>query len=424
MNVSIWADDLPVADLSVANDPIPPEADAVVIGAGYTGLNAARELARSGYHVVVFEKKTIGEEASGVNFGSAALGVTASLGSLRAQYGGGLAREVTLLSREVLTEFCELIQREAIDCELRQTSHISVALTQAQWAQMETVKRSWDSAGRADWVLLDDRAAREYLDIDGVRGGLMNPTSYTVNPAKYLAGLYRAAIRAGVRVIERTAVTGVRRAGRERLESTFAARTIRSKHVVVCTDGVRMPGFPPSERGIVPVNSYMIATAPLDDAQLRPVSRAVFSTARMVADYFRVIPGNRLLFGSRKNIAAKPYASRDRAELIARMNALLPFMAGVPVTHSWHGLLGFTADRLPHVGAYDGIHYALGYCGKGIPWSAHCGIAVANLVKGAKAERAISAPLAIPAFDRSHPVFLRPLAWSYRVRDRWNGWMG
>ncbi|HAL21555.1 MAG TPA: FAD-dependent oxidoreductase, partial [Stenotrophomonas sp.] len=59
--------------------PLPPlqgqmQADVAVLGAGYTGLTAALELAARGYRVVVLEAQRIGWGASGRNGGQALVG--------------------------------------------------------------------------------------------------------------------------------------------------------------------------------------------------------------------------------------------------------------------------------------------------------------------------------------------------------------
>ncbi|HEX2122501.1 MAG TPA: FAD-binding oxidoreductase [Thermoanaerobaculia bacterium] len=417
MSESVWAADLVAVD--GPDQPLPADADTVIIGAGYTGLNAARELARAGQRVVVVDKEAIGTGASGINFGSVALGLAASPSALAARHGEAFARRAALLSQTVLAEFCALIEREAIDCELHRSGHITVALNRGQMARLASTKAGWDRFAEHRIVLLSKDEALQSLDAPRVRGGLLNPDSYTIHPAKYLAGLVRAAVRAGVTIIQRTAVSEVRRAGTERFETLCGTAAIRSKHVVVCTDGVRLPGFKPSRRGIVPIHSYMIATEPLSGEQSRAISRHAFATGHAVPDYFRRTPDDRLLFGSRKNLE-KPSPSGDEAALVARMHEVLPFTKGLRVTHSWNGPLGLTADRLPHVGIADGIHYALGYCGKGIPWSAHCGLATADLVRGVRTpDPVIAMPVPQPRLGRGSAWFLKPLSWYYRTRDAW-----
>lgn len=417
--MSVWAAAL-AGVRGTAGMP-PRDADVVIVGAGYTGLNAARELARAGQHVAVVDKGAVGSGASGVNFGSAALGLAAGWGALAESHGDAFARSAARLSQSVLADFRALVEREGIDCELRRPGHVTIAFHRGQMEALERAKASWDRFAEHGLVLLSKADALGALDAPGVCGGLLNPDSYTIHPAKYLAGLFGAAVRAGATIVERMMVTAVRRVSAGHFETSCGASTIRSKHVIVCTDGFRVPGFAVSQRGITPIYSYLIATEPLPDDASRRVAGHAFATAHAIPDYFRRTPDGRLLFGSRKNLE-KPSPSGDEAALAARMHALLPFTKGLRVTHSWHGPLGFTADRLPHVGVADGIHYALGYCGKGIPWSAYCGVAVADLVRGVRTpDPVIAMPLALPRLDRSSAWFLKPMSWYSRTRDAWAG---
>src|SRR5438093_8626339 len=61
--------------------------DVVVIGAGYTGISAALELAQRGYDVVVLEAERVGWGASGRNGGQVCTGFSASLGKIEKQVG-------------------------------------------------------------------------------------------------------------------------------------------------------------------------------------------------------------------------------------------------------------------------------------------------------------------------------------------------
>ncbi len=416
MNASVWIDQQ--VSLSPPLTAVPREADVVIIGGGYTGLHAARELARRGKQVAVLEQGRIGDGASGLNFGSAALGVAAPYSSLAKRYGPDFARATATLSTRVLKDFCEFITKEQIKCDLRKTGHLTIALNQRQLNQLARAKSTLDELGDNELVLFSRSNVKEHLNIDSAWGGLFNPNSYAINPITYLQGLIKLALRAGAGVFEETKVQEISRLGDELFEVRCDKNTLRSKHVIVCTNGVPLRGFKPSERGIVPINSYLIATEILSDTDAKAISQMVFSTAHLVPSYFRITPDNRLLFGSRKNLAAEPSPSRDTRELVARMHALLPFTRDLKITHSWSGKLGFTFDRLPHVGVADGIHYAMGYCGKGIPWSAFCGIAVANLVAdGVTPEQPVAMPVMQRWFYNGSRTFLHPLSWYCRLVD-------
>ena len=66
-NAVFWWEEAPLAALE--RKPVPPTADVVIVGAGYTGLGAAIRLARAGRWVQVFDKQHPGEGASTRNGG-------------------------------------------------------------------------------------------------------------------------------------------------------------------------------------------------------------------------------------------------------------------------------------------------------------------------------------------------------------------
>ena len=83
---SLWsATASPGPDCSALSTP--RRAQAVVIGAGYTGLSAALHLAQAGRDVVVLESAQIGACASGVNGGQVIPGVKHDPDTLEAMFG-------------------------------------------------------------------------------------------------------------------------------------------------------------------------------------------------------------------------------------------------------------------------------------------------------------------------------------------------
>ncbi|HHY03410.1 MAG TPA: FAD-binding oxidoreductase, partial [Paracoccus sp.] len=74
---SIWAAVTPRPPQAPALDS-DTDADAVVIGAGFTGLSAALELARAGQKVLLLEAQAVGWGASGRNNGQVIPTLTAA----------------------------------------------------------------------------------------------------------------------------------------------------------------------------------------------------------------------------------------------------------------------------------------------------------------------------------------------------------
>ncbi|MEL7046873.1 MAG: FAD-binding oxidoreductase, partial [Pseudomonadota bacterium] len=66
---------------------IPKRSDVVVIGSGYTGLNAAIETARAGRSTLVIDAETPGWGCSTRNGGQISTSVKPSLASLTSKYG-------------------------------------------------------------------------------------------------------------------------------------------------------------------------------------------------------------------------------------------------------------------------------------------------------------------------------------------------
>src|ERR1700686_5805350 len=70
-----------------ATRPVPEMIDVAVIGAGFTGLSAARPLAQRGAKVAVLEGETIGWGASSRNGGMVLTGMKIGVNKLISKYG-------------------------------------------------------------------------------------------------------------------------------------------------------------------------------------------------------------------------------------------------------------------------------------------------------------------------------------------------
>ncbi|MGH7107867.1 MAG: NAD(P)/FAD-dependent oxidoreductase [Acetobacteraceae bacterium] len=152
---------------------------------------------------------------------------------------------------------------------------------------------------------------------------------------------------------------------------------------------------------------------------LRPNSRVVSDTRKVVYYYGPSPDGTRILFGGRVSYnETDPRVSGPR--LHAEMIRIFPELAQIRISHSWFGFIAYTFDELMHVGERDGLHYAMGYCGSGVGMAGYLGMRVGQQVlgrpEGATAFDEIR--FQIRPFYGGNPWFLAPSVMYYRWRDR------
>jgi glycine/D-amino acid oxidase-like deaminating enzyme len=308
-----------------------------------------------------------------------------------------------------------------LDCDWRRSGHIELADHPRHVAHLRSVADAYASIGEeARFVTAADLGA----EVGSTRfaGGLLIDRSGSVQPAKLVEGLARAALSAGAELQARTDVRRVERRGGGFVVETSGG-TIRAGDVIVATNGTtgRRP-VPWLGRRILGIGSFMIATEPIDAERARSVSPAgrMFFDTKNFLNYWRLAPdGTRLLFGGRTSFAPTTVEqARDR--LYEAMVRTHPQLSGVRVAHAWGGLVGLTFDRLPHVGRHpdSGVVYAMGYCGTGVALSIHFGRAVGRWLGGEAELPAFAGrrwPLVPPP---AHVPWLLPVAgWWYQARD-------
>ena len=150
-----WTDQVPRPDHLPNVESIPNEVDVVIVGSGYTGLNAARVLAQSEAQVAVLERNTIGWGASSRNGGMATPGIKQSLKEIIRRYGKAKGREFWQASLDAIDLLEQLIWDEKIDCDWERKGHIELAYKPAHFEYLRKVnqwykKRFWlrNHAGR------------------------------------------------------------------------------------------------------------------------------------------------------------------------------------------------------------------------------------------------------------------------------------
>jgi glycine/D-amino acid oxidase-like deaminating enzyme len=416
-----WWDTISNASPDAAGDPLPARADVLVVGGGYTGLSAARVLAAAGARVVVCERGDIGGGASSRNGGQVLTGLKLAPADLIRRYGREKARMLFDLSMEALRRIEHLVTDEAIECEFTRSGHIQAACKPSHFEAFRVEQDLLASTFDHRVTLVPKSEQHAELGSDRYHGLMLDEASASLNPAKYVQGLARAAARAGAQLCRGTGVECLDKHANGWTVTTTRGRLEAGK-VLAATNGHTTTLTPALQRRFVPIGSHIIATEPLDASvadRLLPRRRMAFDSKHFLF-YFRMTADRRLLFGGRAEFAAPTPESGRRAARILQdgMVDVFPELKHTRVEYAWSGNVAFTRDQLPHAGCLDGVYFSGGYSGHGIAMATSMGEAIGTRLTGARVDH----PLLDDRFPPiplyfGRPWFL-PLAGAvYRLED-------
>ncbi len=397
--------------------PLPASVDVAVIGGGFSGLSAARTLAQGGASVAVLEAQSVGWGASSRNGGMVLTGMKLGAETLIHKYGRERARQMFALSLAAIDTVEQIVTEECIECAFNRCGHLETAWKPAHFdgyaRAAELMEREFGHVvrvvSRAD--LHTEIGSSLYY------GGLVDESSAGLNPAQFVMGLARAAEKAGAQIHEQTQVGKVEKtAGGYTLNTSRG--TLRADQVFIGTSGYTGRATPVFQKRIIPIGSYILATAPLPATLAREVSprnRMIFDSKHYLY-YFRLTPDRRMLFGGRAAFTPEtPTSTRDSAAILRRgMLEVYPQLRDIPSEYVWGGTLDFAYDSMPHAGQREGLFHALGYAGHGVAFATYLGQGVARQMLGQQVSNPLAdLPFQAIPFYNGNPFLHLPLAGLY-----------
>lgn len=352
---------LPPSELAViGSDPAPQEAEWAVIGAGFTGLAAARRLAELNPNdqVVLIDAMPVGWGTSGRNAGFIIdLPHKFDLDGNDPQR----LRRVVRLNRTALSDLERHVQRGDIRCDWSPVGKLQAAIAETGLKGMTSFARILDGLDEPYSMLTRDDLA----EVTGTRhyaGAIHTPGCVLMNPARLVRGLARTmpenvVLLDGCPVSEVTPVRGG--AGGQLI--SYRRRGVKTQlraRKLIAAMNAYTPEFGWMRDRMVPVATFASLTRPLSDAEMRAFggqtdwgltpADAGGTTLRMTRDR-RLLVRNQYdymgAFGASDRLLDKV---RDSHRLA--LGRRWPALADLPFDSTWGGVCALSRNRVSYFG--------------------------------------------------------------------------
>ncbi len=410
----------PYATRPHASGALPREVDVLVVGAGYTGLSAARATAAAGRSTLVLDAAGIGRGCSSRNGGQVAYSIKPSYHDLASRHGADLAFRICSEGQQALAYLRGLATEEGLDCDWRSSGGFHGAHTRRHFTAMARDAAA-QPRGLEQRIRIVPRSEQQReIATDFYHGGLVYEDDASIEPRRLSLALLARAMASGAQVMGDCAVTSIRRR-REGFEVQTARGAVGARQVLLATNGYSGSLSPWHRRRVIPIGSYQIATERLGSDRVRaliPSGRHIGDSRRLVV-YYRPSPdGERIVFGGRASLN-----ERDPLVCVPRLRAMLsqifPSLRAAAITHAWVGWIAYTFDTLPHLGGDEGLYYCMGYCGQGTTLAPYFGMRMGQQMAGLAEGRTALDGLKFPSRPYYHgvPWFLGASVLYYRCLD-------
>lgn len=388
-------------------------ADVVIVGAGFAGLSTALELTARGAKVIVLEREFAGFGASGRNAGYLAGGQGLEYDLFLKRVGHEQAKQIVSFYDEGVDYVERKLAEYGIDCDYNASGIIRAGVHPSQEKKLRESMRMGVELG-SPGEFLDDAAMRARGIPPAFLFGCYVPSGGTLDPGKYVMGLRRAALRAGVRIYENTAVVSWTEGDTVTVHTTRGS--VRAPFLVLATNAYT-PQLGLLRDKVIPLRVSAIETEPLSAAQLASLGwprREGIVTAHWTMESHRLTARNTLVLTTKRlhyvygrQTPNVPDEASYR-ELATGLHERFPMLGDIAIRSCWSGYISFAYDALPVVGeagAQRNILYTAGCSGHGVGTQSLMGLLLAERIRGS------GHPLLSALHHKTPSTLPEPLQW-------------
>ncbi|MEH6444322.1 MAG: FAD-binding oxidoreductase [Oceanospirillaceae bacterium] len=351
-----------------------------IVGAGIAGLSCALELLKQGKSVAILESEAVAWGASGRNGGLVSPGWAQGNDALEAKLGLSKTKALYELSRKG----GDIIKQNISQYQLQNCDVKYGGLQAGRYPQREKLlskQRTMADKYQYDLQLLEVADVRDICRTTRYFEGLFSSEEFHFHPLNYCLGLAAQIEQLGGLIFEKSAVTKVTSDGDRHKVQTSDAQLVCDQ-VVFCGGGYTGEEAPALKRSFLPIATYMIVTEPLGDLAKQLISKDYsIKDDRRAADYYRLVEGDKLLWGSRITTNNQTNEQRLSKMLTEDLTSVYPELADVKIARSWSGLMAYAGHKMPIVQQQTkGQWLCSSFGGHGLNTGTICGTLVAQAI--------------------------------------------
>ena len=355
----------------------------VVVGGGYTGLLCAINLIENyNLDVILIEAGKIGWGASSRNGGFCSFPpIKTSFKKLQKIYGKEETKRFFRNAVEGSNYTKDIISNYNIDCDVTGESNFIVAHHPNKFKQIKEQAEVYKSEFGIETEIYSKEEFNKFGHGGNEQfGALSYKPGFAINPLKFVNGITKYALSKKLKIFEHTLVDKINKNnGYYTLKSKEGS--VKAKKVVVATNGFYQEGLVPQLNSrILPVISNIIVTRKLTDKEIDLHNFKTFSpivNTKNLLYYYRKLPDNRILFGTRGDYIGSDQSNLDRAKIMEKFfKNIFPDWASISIDYNWRGLIAMSQKLTPSIGKIENeeIYYGFGYHGVGVssaPWTGY-----------------------------------------------------